>query len=57
MDKSIKAHTLAFMSHQEMRPDKWENLIEEKKPAEVLEFKPNDPDWKSRYSIRILQEF
>jgi transcription elongation factor S-II len=40
MDKSIKAHTLAFMSHQEMRPDKWENLIEEKKIRDDNKYEP-----------------
>ena len=28
--ESIQAHTVAFMTHQEMRPDKWKELIEEK---------------------------
>ena len=29
--KQIKAHTLAFMTHQEMQPDKWNALIQEEK--------------------------
>ena len=28
--ETIKAHTVAFMTHQEMCPDKWKELIEEK---------------------------
>ena len=28
--ETIQAHTVAFMTHQEMRPDKWKELIEEK---------------------------
>ena len=30
-NKTIKAHTLAFMTHPEMRPDRWNDLIQEKK--------------------------
>lgn len=29
--KKMKAHKLAFMTHQEMQPDKWSSLLEEKK--------------------------
>ena len=28
--ESIQAHTVAFMTHQEMRPDKWKELIDQK---------------------------
>ena len=28
INKEIKAHELAFMSHEEMRPDIWDQLIE-----------------------------
>ena len=28
--ESIQAHTVAFMTHQEMRPDKWKELIDAK---------------------------
>jgi transcription elongation factor S-II len=28
--ESIQAHTVAFMTHQEMRPDKWQELIDAK---------------------------
>ena len=31
LNKEIKAHELAFMSHEEMRPDIWDQLIEFKK--------------------------
>jgi len=30
-EKKIKAHKLAFMSHQEMLPDKWNSIIEDLK--------------------------
>jgi len=29
-DGTIKSHNIAFMTHQEMRPDKWELMIQEK---------------------------
>ena len=28
--EAIQAHTVAFMTHQEMRPDKWKELIDQK---------------------------
>ena len=28
--ETIQAHTVAFMTHQEMRPDKWKELIDQK---------------------------
>tara|TARA_B100000287_G_C20275751_1_gene639902 strand:- start:116 stop:628 length:513 start_codon:yes stop_codon:yes gene_type:complete len=31
MNKEIKAHKLAFMNHQEMDPERWKPLIEDKK--------------------------
>ena len=31
INKEIKAHELAFLSHEEMRPDIWKELIELKK--------------------------
>jgi len=39
-NKTIKAHTLAFMSHQEMRPDKWEELIQDKKVRDENKYEP-----------------
>jgi len=38
--KSFKAHELAFMNHQEMRPDLWEVLIEEKRIKDENKFTP-----------------
>ena len=29
-DGSVKPHVVAFMTHQELRPEKWENLIQAK---------------------------
>lgn len=39
--ESIQAHTVAFMTHQEMRPDKWKELIEEKAKRDVNKFETN----------------
>ena len=38
--KEIKAHELAFMSHQDMRPDIWNELIELKKIKDENKFSP-----------------
>lgn len=38
---SIQAHTIAFMTHQEMRPDKWKELIEEKAKRDANKFEQN----------------
>jgi|TARA_B110000977_G_scaffold198618_1_gene283880 transcription elongation factor S-II len=40
INKEIKAHELAFMSHEEMRPDIWNNLIELKKIKDENKFSP-----------------
>tara|TARA_B100000900_G_scaffold335182_1_gene296640 strand:+ start:265 stop:786 length:522 start_codon:yes stop_codon:yes gene_type:complete len=39
-NKEIKSHELAFMTHQEMRPDIWNKLIEEKKIKDENKFSP-----------------
>ena len=39
-NKEIKAHELAFMSHQDMRPDLWNELIELKKIKDENKFSP-----------------
>lgn len=39
--ESIQAHTVAFMTHQEMRPDKWKELIEEKAKKDKNKFETN----------------
>ena len=39
-NKKIKAHELVFMTHQEMRPDIWNNLIELKKIKDENKFSP-----------------
>jgi transcription elongation factor S-II len=38
---SIKAHTIAFMTHQEMRPDKWDELITAKSKRDKNKFETN----------------
>ena len=39
--ESIQAHTVAFMTHQEMRPDKWQELIEQKILKDKHKFENN----------------
>jgi transcription elongation factor S-II len=38
---AIKAHTIAFMTHQEMRPDKWDELITAKSKRDQNKFENN----------------
>ena len=38
--KTIKAHKLAFMTHQEMQPNKWSSLLEEKKIRDENKYEP-----------------
>tara|TARA_B100000989_G_C19490500_1_gene449534 strand:- start:681 stop:1202 length:522 start_codon:yes stop_codon:yes gene_type:complete len=40
VNKEFRAHELAFMTHQEMRPDLWNNLLEEKRIKDENKFKP-----------------
>lgn len=40
LSKAFKAHELAFMTHQEVRPDLWELLIEEKRIKDENKFTP-----------------
>jgi len=39
--EAVQAHIVAFMSHQEMRPDKWKELIEEKAKRDANKFEQN----------------
>ena len=39
--EAIQSHTVAFMTHQEMRPDKWKELIEEKVKRDANKFEQN----------------
>ena len=38
---TIKAHTIAFMTHQEMRPDKWKDLINAKSKRDMHKYENN----------------
>jgi transcription elongation factor S-II len=38
--KKIKIHEIAFMSHQEMRPEKWKRLIDVKKIRDENKYTP-----------------
>jgi len=38
--KKIKAHEVAFMTHQEMQPKKWKDLLEEKKIRDENKYEP-----------------
>lgn len=40
-NKEIKAHELAFLNHQSLRPELWEKLIYDKKTKDEHKFKPN----------------
>jgi transcription elongation factor S-II len=39
--EAIQAHTVAFMTHQEMRPDKWKELIDQKILKDKNKFENN----------------
>ena len=39
-NKLIQAHKLAYMTHKEMRPDKWDALIQEKKIRDDNKYEP-----------------
>ena len=39
-NKIIKAHKLAYMTHQEMQPSKWDALIQEKKIRDENKYAP-----------------
>lgn len=39
--ESVQAHTVAFMTHQEMRPDKWKELIDAKIIKDKYKFENN----------------
>ena len=39
--KQLKAHEFAFMTHQEMCPEKWEELLEAKKIRDQNKYEPN----------------
>jgi transcription elongation factor S-II len=38
---SIKPHTVAFMTHQEMRPDRWKELIDAKTKRDMHKYENN----------------
>jgi transcription elongation factor S-II len=38
--KQIKIHEIAFMSHQELQPEKWRQLLEDKKIRDEHKFTP-----------------
>jgi len=40
VDKKIKAHKLAFMTHQEMIPERWKKLIDKKKIRDEYRYAP-----------------
>jgi len=37
---SMRAHELAFLSHQELRPDKWDKLLKAKKARDACLYEP-----------------
>ena len=40
-DGTIKPHVVAFMTHQELRPEKWEKLIQEKIQRDKYKYETN----------------
>lgn len=40
LNKQIKAHEIAFMTHQEMSPEKWRKLMEDKKIRDENRYAP-----------------
>jgi transcription elongation factor S-II len=40
LSKEVKAHEFVYMSHQELRPELWETLIEEKKIKDENKYTP-----------------
>ena len=40
LNKEIKSHELAFMTHQQMVPEKWDSLIEEKRIRDQNKYEP-----------------
>jgi transcription elongation factor S-II len=40
LSKSLNAHEFVFMSHQELRPELWDSLIEEKKIKDENKYTP-----------------
>ena len=40
ISKEIKAHELAFMSHQEMMPERWQKMVDEKKIRDQNRYAP-----------------
>jgi len=40
LEKEIKAHEIAFMTHQEMEPEKWRKLMEDKKIRDENRYAP-----------------
>ena len=39
-NKLVQAHKLAYMTHQQMRPDKWDALIQDKKIRDDNKYEP-----------------
>ena len=40
LNKEIKSHELAFMTHQQMVPENWDSLIEEKRIRDQNKYEP-----------------
>ena len=39
-DKKIRAHKIAFMTHQDMKPEHWKELLEAKKVRDSNKYAP-----------------
>lgn len=51
-NKDIKPHEIAFMTHQELQPEKWKILIESKKIKDENRYSPNIEATTDAYTCR-----
>jgi len=52
LNKEIKPHEIAFMTHQELQPDKWSKLIESKKIKDENRYAPKIEATTDSYTCR-----
>ena len=51
-NKEIKAHMIGFMTHQEMKPEKWKALIDDKKERDKNKYSPKIVGNTDQYTCR-----
>lgn len=52
VNKEIQPHEIAFMNHQELRPEKWEKLLESKKIKDENRYTPKIEATTDAYTCR-----